>query len=177
MTTPEKSSDNAYFDLHVTGVGYLNRIRQVTPRRGDPFLACDIAALSGSTKDVQYVRFDTKVSGTDAKHLVLKCVDAVKAEKKVLIGFRLGDLWTDIFTYQNGKRAGQQGVSLKARLLFISWIKVDGVLAYKAEPKPTEADERSAEVPAAPEAESPEAPAKESTPSAADPALPNAGSF
>ena len=41
-----------------------------------------------------------------------------------------------------GKRAGEQ-VSLKARLLFVSWIKVDGKLVYKAEPKPTETDERS----------------------------------
>jgi hypothetical protein len=35
-------------------------------------------------------------------------------------------------------------VSLKARLLFVSWIKVDGKLAYKAEPKPTDADDRDA---------------------------------
>jgi hypothetical protein len=33
-------------------------------------------------------------------------------------------------------------VSLKARLLFVSWIKVDGKLVYKAEPKPTDADDR-----------------------------------
>ena len=66
----------------------------------------------------------------------------VDAEKKVMIGFRLGDLWTDIFTYSKGKRAGEQGVSLKARLLFVSWIKVDGKLVYKAEPKQTDADDR-----------------------------------
>ena len=39
-------------------------------------------------------------------------------------------------------------MSLKARLLFVSWIKVDGKLVYKAEPKPTDADERDREVPA-----------------------------
>ena len=33
-------------------------------------------------------------------------------------------------------------MSLKARLLFVSWIKVDGKLVYKAEPKPTDADDR-----------------------------------
>jgi hypothetical protein len=73
---------------------------------------------------------------------VRRCIQAVEAEKKVMIGFRLGDLWTDTFTYSKGKRAGEQGVSLKARLLFVSWIKVDGKLVYKAEPKPTETDER-----------------------------------
>src|SRR3546814_19525372 len=64
-----------------------------------------------------------------------------------MIGFRLGDLWTDTFTYSKGKRAGEQGVSLKARLLFVSWIKVDGKLVYNAEPKTTETDERYPEVP------------------------------
>ena len=28
-----------------------------------------------------------------------RCIQAVDAEKKVMIGFRLGDLWTDTFTY------------------------------------------------------------------------------
>ena len=58
-----------------------------------------------------------------------------------MIGFRLGDLWTDTFTYQ-GQACRRAGVSLKARLLFVSWIKVDGKLVYKAEPKPTDADDR-----------------------------------
>ena len=93
------------------------------------------------------MRFDTRVSGSEAQHLVRRCIQAVDAEKKVMIGFRLGDLWTDTFTYSKGKRAGEQGVSLKARLLFVSWIKVDGKLVYKAEPKPTETDEREPEVP------------------------------
>ena len=144
MTT---SNEKSYFDLHITGLGYLNRIREVKPKKGDAFLACDIAALNGPSDDVSYVRFDTRVSGSEAQHLIRRCIDAVEAEKKVMIGFRLGDLWTDTFTYSKGKRAGEQGVSLKARLLFVSWIKVEGKLVYKAEPKPTETDERTPEVP------------------------------
>ena len=50
------------------------------------------------------------------------------------MGFRLGDLWTDLFRYSRGDKAGKTGVSLKARLLFISWIKVDGQLVYQARP-------------------------------------------
>jgi len=87
-TTNEKS----YFDLHITGLGYLNRIREVTPKKGEPFLACDIAALNGDSDKATYVRFDTRVSGSEAQHLVRRCKDAVDAKKKVLIGFRLGDL-------------------------------------------------------------------------------------
>lgn len=129
------SKEKSFFDLHINGLGYLSRIREVKPRKGDTFLACDIAALNGPSDDVSYVRFDTRVSGSEAQHLVRRCMAAVEAEKKVMIGFRLGDLWADIFTYSKGKRAGEQGVSLKARLLFITWIKVDGQHVYKAEPR------------------------------------------
>ncbi|UQQ12666.1 DUF3577 domain-containing protein [Pseudomonas syringae group genomosp. 3] len=86
---------------------------------------------------------DTRVSGSEAQHLVRKCEQATKDKKKVLIGFRLGDLWTDVFTYEKGERASEQGVSVKARLLYISWIKVDGNMVYKAEPKSAESARRS----------------------------------
>ncbi len=86
-------SEKTFFDLHITGLGYLNRVREVKPKKGDPFLACDIAALNGPSDDVSYVRFDTRVSGSEAQHLVRRCIEAVEAEKKVMIGFRLSDLW------------------------------------------------------------------------------------
>ncbi len=119
MTTSSEKSN--FFDLHITGLGYLNRIREVKPKKGDAFLACDIAALNGPSDKPEYRRFDVRVSGSEAQHLIRRCVPAVEAERKVLIGFRLGDLWTDIFTYSKGKRVGEQGISLKARLLFVSW--------------------------------------------------------
>jgi len=142
------SNEKSYFDLHISGIGYLNRIREVKPKKGEPFLACDIAALNGESDKPTYVRFDTRVSGTEAQHLVRRCEEAVKAEKKVLIGFRLGDLWADIFTYSKGKRAGEQGVSFKARLLHIGWIKMDGKTVYKAEPKAVETNTQEIEAPA-----------------------------
>jgi hypothetical protein len=132
------STPPSFFDLHITGLGYLNRIREVRPKKGDAFLACDIAALNGPSNDPSYVRFDVRVSGSEAQHLVRRCEEAVSADRKVLIGFRLGDLWSDIFTYTKGAKAGQQGVSLKGRLLFISWIKIDGDTVYKAQPKPSD---------------------------------------
>ncbi|MHC8334092.1 STY4534 family ICE replication protein [Pseudomonas sp. LB3P25] len=127
-------SDSSYFDLHITGLGYLNRIREVKPKKGETFLACDIAALNGPTNSPEYRRFDVRVSGTEAQQLVRRCVQAVEAQRKVLIGFRLGDLWSDTFTYSKGARVGQQGVSLKARLLVVSWIKIDGDLVHNGKP-------------------------------------------
>lgn len=133
--TQASSQEAKYFDLHITGFGYLNRVREVPIRKGDPFMACDIVALHGDANDPEKTRFDCKVSGTEAANLIRRCRDAVDAGKKVLIGFRLGDLNPELFTYQGGEKKGEQGISLKARLLFVSWIKVDGELVYKAEPK------------------------------------------
>ena len=84
-----------------------------------------------------------------------------EAERKVLIGFRLGDLWTDIFTYTKGKNEGKPGVSLKARLLFVSWIKVDGQLVYKAEPKASEETPRDEAPAVSSETATQDAPASE----------------
>ncbi|MBF7052257.1 DUF3577 domain-containing protein [Halomonas sp. KAO] len=130
--TTHQSATTGFFDLHITGLGYLNRIREVKPKRGEAFWACDIAALNGPADDVGYTRFDCRISGRDAEVLVKRCRQAVYEGRKVLIGFKLGDLWTDTFIYSKGDKAGQTGVSLKARLLFISWIKVNGEMVYQA---------------------------------------------
>jgi hypothetical protein len=130
--------DESYFDLHITGIGYLNRIREVKVKKGQSFLACDIAALNGPVNSPEYRRFDLRVTGEEAKQLVRGCAKALEENMKVLVGFRLGDPWVDTFTYTKGANAGQLGVSFKARLLLLSWIKVDGVLIFKH--KPTESD-------------------------------------
>ena len=129
------AGEATYFDLHTQGLGYLNRIREVTPSRGKAFLACTIAALNGPTEAPEYRYFDVTVCGAEAQLLVNRYAEAVHQGSKVLMGFRLGDLWTDLFRYNRGDKAGKTGVSLKARLLFISWIKVDGQLVYQARPK------------------------------------------
>ncbi|EIK69168.1 hypothetical protein PseBG33_2147 [Pseudomonas synxantha BG33R] len=133
MAHANKSQEaTTYFNLHTVGIGYLNRVREVQVRRGQPFLACDIAALHGATDAVEYTRFDCKVAGGEAERLIRLYMDAVKAEKKVLLSFRIGDLWIDPFLYEKGDKQGQPGASLKGRLLYIDWIKVNGAYEYKA---------------------------------------------
>ncbi|MFN1266845.1 STY4534 family ICE replication protein [Pseudomonas lundensis] len=129
------AGEATYFDLHTQGLGYLNRIREVTPSRGKAFLACTIAALNGPTEAPEYRYFDVTVCGVEARQLVNRYAEAVEQGHKVLMGFRLGDLWTDLFRYSRGEKAGKTGVSLKARLLFVSWVKVNGRLVYQAKPK------------------------------------------
>ena len=121
-----------YFDLHTTGIGYLNRVREVTPKEGEPFLSVTIAALRGSVDNAQYTHFECRVSGKQAQEIVRQLKPAVEDSAKVLIGFTLSDLYAEAFTFKNGDKAGETGISLKARLLRIAWAKVDGQPFYTA---------------------------------------------
>ena len=127
MSQNNSSQDDTYFDLHVTGLGYFNRVREVPVKRGSNFFAVDISALHGNSNDVQYTRFDCRVSGKEAEAILTQIKPMIDNDKnKVLVGFKLGDLYPDIFVYKKGKKEGQTGVSLKARLLRIEWVKVNG---------------------------------------------------
>lgn len=127
MSQNNPSQDGNYFNLHLTGLGYLNRVREVPVKRGSNFFAVDISALHGKSDDVQYTRFDCRVSGKEAEAILTQIKPMIdNDENKVLVGFKLGDLYPDIFVYNKGKKEGQTGVSLKARLLRIEWVKVNG---------------------------------------------------
>ena len=122
----QQTSQPSYFNLHVEGVGYLNRVRTVKPKKGQAFLACTVAAMRGSTEDVGYTKFDCRVSGSDAQTIVKQLEGDVTAEKSVIIGFRIGDIYPETFTYEKGERQGQTGVSIKGRLLRVKFAKVNG---------------------------------------------------
>ena len=115
-----------YFDLHTTGVGYLNRVREVNPENGSSFLTATIAAMHGKSTDVNRTYFDCVVYGEQAQQSVRELKAAVDAEQKVLLGFTLSNLSADTFTFQQGEKAGQTGINLKARLIRVAWAKVDG---------------------------------------------------
>lgn len=119
---------SGFFDLHVAGVGYLNRIRTVVPKnkKGDSFLACSISAMRGSADDVEFTKFDLRVSGSDAKEAIKLLESAVNAKKAVIVGFKLGDIYPEIFTFEKGDKKGEQGIVIKGRLLQVKFAKVDG---------------------------------------------------
>ncbi|MEQ9859576.1 STY4534 family ICE replication protein [Pectobacterium cacticida] len=121
-----------YFNLLINGLGYVSNIRQVTGASGQ-FLSCVVNALCGPSDDASYVRFDVTVAGKKASDLIARCQKASDEDKKVLIGFTLSNLSTEIFTLKSGDHAGEQRVSQKARLIKVDWIKVGQNMVYKAE--------------------------------------------
>ena len=102
-----------YFDLHTTGIGYLNRVRQVIPEEGTPFLAVTIAAIHGSASNVQHTYFECGVYGEQAQNIVRELQPAVEDESKVLIGFTLSDLRSDAFTFKQGDRPVRLALTCK----------------------------------------------------------------
>ena len=124
------NEDTKYFDLYTTGIGYLNRVREVTPKEGSAFWSVTIAALRGSADDARYTHFECRVSGKQAQEIVRQLRPAVEGKLKVLVGFTLSDLFAEAYTYRNGDKAGEIGVSLKTRLLRVGWAKVEGLPFY-----------------------------------------------
>jgi hypothetical protein len=122
----DATSDTKYFDLHANGIGYLGRIRKVSPKRGQPFLACSINAFRGEAGSVEYVKFDVKCTGKHTAQIVGLLAPMVEAKKPVIVGFRIGDFYPDKYTIANGPKAGQEVISLKGRLLKIAFAKCDG---------------------------------------------------
>lgn len=133
-------------ELITRGIGYLNRPKEVTPRAGDPFLACTIAALTGLVDEPEYRYIDTIVATAEAEHLVRRCVQAIAGDRKVLIAFRLNDMKIDPYLRTKGERAGEPAASLESTLIHIGHIKIDGQKVYPP-----------ANSPQAPDAPAPEA--------------------
>ena len=134
-------ANSSFFNLHVEGVGYLNRVRTVKPKKGQEFLACTVSAMRGSTADLGYTKFDCRVSGAEARKIVKLLEPDVAAEKTVIIGFKIADIYPELFTFEKGDKKGQPGVSIKGRLLRIKFAKVNGEAVDLPEPAPVSESE------------------------------------
>ncbi|MCW0938437.1 STY4534 family ICE replication protein [Pantoea sp. RG18] len=136
-TTNDAANNNTstkaeYFNLNIKGQGYLSNIRRIETLNGG-FLSVVINALGGPTYNPTYVRFDATVAGKEATDLISRCQKAVDEDQKVLLGFTLSNLTSDIFTLKKGNHAGEQRVSLKVWLIKVDWIKIGQAMGYKAE--------------------------------------------
>ena len=140
------SVQSNHFNLHVNGVGYLNRVRWVEPkrnagRRADPFLACSIAALRGNSDQPDYTYLDLRVSGREAIEMVDRLREDVAAERNVFISFRVGDIYPhlyerDVKDRQTGRKTGEREMAalIKGRLLLINSITIDGENVFRRDP-------------------------------------------
>ena len=143
MNNNQTQTETKFFDLHTSGLGYLNRLRTVKPSNGRDYLSVTIAALRGNADNAQYTYFDCIVVEEEAKNVLLNLVDTDEQDAKYMVGFNIGDIYPETFTYQSGDKQGQTGVSLKGRLIKIKWLRKNNELIY--EPQKTSAVEQSAQ--------------------------------
>lgn len=152
------SNQSSFFNLHVNGVGYVNRVRWVEPsrnagRRAEPFLACSIGALRGSSDQPDYTYFDLKVSGQEAIDMVDRLEEDVEAGRKVFIAFRIGDIYAHPYERdvkdRNGRKTGQKEMAalIKGRLLLINSITIDGERVFTREDEPADSNDASQAAP------------------------------
>lgn len=133
---------SSHFNLHVSGVGYLNRVRWVYPsqkegRRADPFLCCAISALRGNSNQPDCTYLDLRVSGQEAIQMVERLQEDVEQKRKVFISFRVGDIYPHLYERDakdpSGRKTGQRETAaiIKGRLLALHSITIDGVSVYR----------------------------------------------
>lgn len=132
---------NNHFNLHVSGVGYINRIRWVDVnsggRRAKPFLACSISAMRGDPEELNYTYFDCKVVGEEAQELCERLIEDVEQRRKVVVSFKLGDIYPHLYDRDvrdaQGRKTGkkEKACLIKGRLLLINSITIDGERVYE----------------------------------------------
>lgn len=76
------------------------------------------------TDSPTFVCFDAIVTNKEATDLISCCQKAADADKKVLFGFTLSNLTSDIFTLNKDNHAGEPGVSLKAKRIKVEWFNI-----------------------------------------------------
>jgi|GEM_PF-5958068 len=124
------TTGNQYWDLTLTGKGFVNRFRKVTPEQGDPYYSINIACMRGKANNeghIQKTFVDCNVVGNAVEMVQqLETFFSEGAEPKVMVNFVIGDLEQRSFVYKSGDRKGQTGFALKGRLFDIKWYKVNG---------------------------------------------------
>ncbi len=127
-------NDQKYFNLTLTGVGFINRFRLNTPSQGKPYYSISIAALRGKADangKTAKTYIDCNIAG-DAVGMAEHIAPLFDGDQSptVMVKFVAGDLELRSFQYKSGVRQGELGYANRARLYDIKWFKSDGETFY-----------------------------------------------
>ena len=98
------SNDNQYFNIITSGFGSLFRARMVDPKsgkkRGETFVAVNIALLEGPTDNPEPMYVDLNVYDKEMKDLLIQNMDVINSkEVSVSAAVELGSLYISPFLY------------------------------------------------------------------------------
>lgn len=125
----EQSAAKSVKNLHTTGVGFINRLRRVPVRKGNPYFCVAIGAQYGLADEKGHFEsslYDLRVVTNQAIKDVELLEEYSKAGKTIFVEFKAGDTRAEPFTYKSGDRAGTMGASIKGTLLQIRGAWIDG---------------------------------------------------
>lgn len=133
------TNQNQYFDLHTSGIGYINRFRKVPTRKGF-FCSVTIGFLRGSADEVEYTYIDTIIRNKEVCEILKQHQDAINnKDSKVLGVLTVSDIYAETYESSDGTKA-----SIKGRLIGMRQLKVNGEVVYSksddsdSEEQPTE---------------------------------------
>ncbi len=129
-----QNKNQSFYDIHISGIGFLDRIRMVTPKDREPFMAVTVGLQDGEVLDGDYSKVSTTyldciVSGPRVfnilnDHVLQENVDQANTVIRAVV--KTGGLDAETFTYTQGPKQGQTGVSLKSRLFQITHLYIAG---------------------------------------------------
>lgn len=181
QTNAQTAQPKAY-NLHTTGMGFVNRLRFVNPEKGKGkskgYWSVSIGALYGVEDEngrCESSLYDLNVVGKVAKDSVQTLQAAFNEGKKIFVEFKAGDTRSEHYQYKNGERAGQWGSCIKGTLLQLrkAWVNGELVIDTSQQPDLEEvpADEPTDNASSAEQAPAAKSAVAEAT-SATDPSLP-----
>ncbi|QNM95509.1 DUF3577 domain-containing protein [Chitinimonas koreensis] len=127
-------------NMLVRGLGYLNRVTDLN-REGNKIQVSSISALCGriDEEERQYVAFDL-INADCVASQIGQLRPAVSANKGVMVGFEISNVYPGSFVYTRGQHAGETGLVIKGQLCKISWAKVDSVRVELEQPEMSKAN-------------------------------------
>ena len=118
------TKNETYFDLFVTGVGYVTSVFDVSITGKTVTRVC-ITALRGRSGSPKETKFRVDVSGTQALEWINILRRDVDEGRKVLIRFRMSELESPRNSFTNDDSTM---LHLPARLIGVDWARVDGAV-------------------------------------------------
>lgn len=135
--TQNTTAQKQFFDLHLNGVAYVNRFREINPGTKKGFCAVTMAFLRGNTDDVEYTYVDCIIPNKEVCELLKQYENDIEnRDTKVIAVATVSDIYPDIYTSN-----GEPKPTIKGRLIGMRQLKVNGDVVYKHQAEEAPASE------------------------------------
>ena len=129
----DSRQQKAWISPAIAAMAYLQDFREIEGKNGNTYLVCDLNGIENTRDGNIYHRYGCFVHGEETRDLIYDLEKDLDEERPILMGVLLRGMKPSIFTYEKGKRKGQDDVSYQCNLMHIQWIRVGNKEIYRAE--------------------------------------------